>query len=533
LPIEPELRGMDRSGLPVDPPPVPQTKPAGFLKNVLWNWLGISVSIFSAFILSPIIIRRLGDEGYGLWALTTSLVEYYWLLDFGMRSATIRFSAHYNARRESDQINQVINTTIAYALCLFPLLIGSAWLGAPVLMRVLSITHPLFRELLFIVVIAWGLTSLLSVFTSCLEGFQRFDLTTQSTVISIAVRSFGTLALLLKGYGVVAVAVMTMIGQVLLHLISYIRMRGVFREMKITPRFVKLAAFKEMITYGAHSVVASMAQRILSQSPPFIIAHFLGAPAVGYYAAPTKVLDYSVETVTRIGNVSNSRAAQFASAGQKKEVLELAISANRYSLALFLPLTIFLAVYGPQFLLVWIKKPYFAGQSAGVLLALLAGITLGNAAQFNSASILFGIGKHQRFARAMFVEAALMVAGSIYVLPRYGLVPMAALGSGLMVINRAFITPWLLTRELETSYWRFLARVNLPLLAVLPVGGILLALKRFVPGVNWPQLILAGAVTVLAYLPIVYACIQPHHRVELRSKLRTYSQRIGVSRAPA
>jgi O-antigen/teichoic acid export membrane protein len=514
-------------------PLAPSAQPASFLHNVLWNWLGISVSIFSAFVLSPIIIRRLGDEGYGLWALTTSLVEYYWLLDFGMRSATIRYAAHYNALRENDKVNQVINTTIAYALCLFPVLLGSAWLGAPVLMRVLSITHPLFRELLFIVVIAWGVTSLLSVFTSCLEGFQRFDLTTQSSVISIAVRSFGTLALLLMGYGVVAVAIMTMIGQVVLHLISYLRMRGVFREMKIAPHFAKLATFKEMISYGAHSVVASMAQRILSQSPPFIIAHFLGAPAVGYYAAPTKVLDYSVETVTRIGNVSNSRAAQFASTGRKNEVLELAVSVNRYSLALFLPLSIFLAVYGPQFLIVWIKKPYFASQASGVLLALLAGITLGNAAQFNSASILFGIGKHQIFARAMFTEAALMVAGSIYVLPRYGLVPMAALGSGLMVANRAFVTPWLLSRELETSYWRFLGRVNLPLIAVVPVGGILLALRRFVPGVNWPQLILAGAVTMLAYLPIVYTCIQPHHRVVLKSKLRSYGRRIGVVREPA
>jgi len=503
------------------------------MHNVLWNWFGVSVSIFSALILSPIIIRRLGDEGYGLWSLTTSLVEYYWLLDFGMRSATIRYAAHYNALRDGVKVNEIINTTMAYALCLFPVLLGSAWLGAPVLMRVLGITHPLFRELLFIVAIAWGLTSLLSVFTSCLEAFQRFDLTNQSTVVSIAVRSFGTLTLLLMGYGVVAVAVMTMIGQVVLHLISYIRMRGVFREMKIAPRFATVAAFKQMIGYGAHSVVASMAQRILSQSPPFIIAHFLGAPSVGYYAAPTKVLDYTVDTVGRIGNVSNSRAAQLSSTGRKDEVLEFAVTVNRYSLALFLPLSIFLAVYGPQFLLVWIKKPYFASQASGVLLALLAGITLGNAAQFNSASILFGIGKHQIYARAMLTEAALMVAGSVYVLPRYGLVAMAMLGSGLMVVNRAFVTPWLLSRELETSYLRFLWRINMPLVAVAPVGGVLLLLRKIVPGTNWPQLILAGAVTMLAYLPIAYGCIQRHHRVALKSKLRSYGERMGWSRAAA
>ena len=117
-----------------------------------------------------------------------------------------------------------------------------------------------------------------------------------------------------------------------------------------------------------------------------------------------------------------------------------------------------------------------------------------------------------------------MVAGSLYVLPRYGLVAMAALSSGLMVVNRAFVTPWLLSRELETSYARFLWRINMPLIAVVPVGGVLLLLKRVVPGTNWPQLILAGAVTALAYLPIAYWCIQPNHREALKSKLRGLSK---------
>ena len=37
-----------------------------------------------------------------------------------------------------------------------------------------------------------ALTSLLSVFTSSLEGFQRFDITNQATAVSIALRGFGT-----------------------------------------------------------------------------------------------------------------------------------------------------------------------------------------------------------------------------------------------------------------------------------------------------------------------------------------------------
>ena len=73
-------------------PPLPQTqKKTQFIVNVLWNWSAVAVTIFSALILSPFIIRRLGDENYGLWALTVSLAEYYWIMDLGFRSATLKY----------------------------------------------------------------------------------------------------------------------------------------------------------------------------------------------------------------------------------------------------------------------------------------------------------------------------------------------------------------------------------------------------------------------------------------------------------
>jgi O-antigen/teichoic acid export membrane protein len=515
-----------------DSTPEPAARSRGFLGNVLWNWFGISASLISGLILSPFIIRKLGDEGYGLWALTTSLVEYYWLLDFGLRSATIRYTALYNATGETDKINQVINTNIAYALFMFPLLVLGTWLGAPVVARFMHITHPLFAPLILIVVISWALTSLLSVFTSSLEGFQRFDITNQATAVSIALRSLGTAWLLLAGHGVVAMAWMGMAAQVALHLISFFRARRSFPALTLAPRFCSAAMFMQMLRYGAHSVVASMAQRILSQSPPLLIGYFLPTRFVGYYAAPTRLLDYTVYTVMRIGNVANSRAAMLAGAGKKTEILALSLVVNRYSLALFLPLSIFLAIYGSQLLAVWIT-PQFARESSAILLALLPGITLGNAAQFSSSSILFGIGKHQMFARAVMVEAALAVGGMAFVLPRYGLTAMAIVGSGVMAFNRGLFTPWLLTRELNTSYPRFLASVNRPLIAVIPVGAALIVLQKVVPGNNWPQLIVAGAVTLAAYLPFAYSFIRADHREMLTAKLRYYSKRARFHRAAA
>src|SRR5262249_43044989 len=52
-----------------------------FITNVLWNWMGTAASLFTGLILSPILIRKLGPDGYGVWALSFAMADYYWFFD--------------------------------------------------------------------------------------------------------------------------------------------------------------------------------------------------------------------------------------------------------------------------------------------------------------------------------------------------------------------------------------------------------------------------------------------------------------------
>ncbi|HVV44992.1 MAG TPA: hypothetical protein VHC72_07290, partial [Bryobacteraceae bacterium] len=59
-----------------------------YLTNVLWTWMGVAAGIVSAILLQPYVIRKLGDIDVSIWMLVLSVVEYYWLIDLGFRSAT-------------------------------------------------------------------------------------------------------------------------------------------------------------------------------------------------------------------------------------------------------------------------------------------------------------------------------------------------------------------------------------------------------------------------------------------------------------
>src|SRR5947209_12135286 len=106
-------------------PPQPSHRGKRFVLNVLWNWLGVGATLISWLLLSPYMIRKIGPEAYGVCALSFALVEYYWFLDFGFRSAVVKYVAHYWALEQWDKVSEVVTSGLAYA-SVIALIIASA-----------------------------------------------------------------------------------------------------------------------------------------------------------------------------------------------------------------------------------------------------------------------------------------------------------------------------------------------------------------------------------------------------------------------
>jgi O-antigen/teichoic acid export membrane protein len=126
-----------------------------FFRNVLWSWVGVGITIVSGIFLSPYLIRKLGDEGFGVWVLAFGLIENYWILDLGLRSATVKYSAHYRATAEPEKINEVLNTGIAFfSVLAVVLLAGTLYLSRHI-ERLFQVS-PAYRDALAFLVLVVG-----------------------------------------------------------------------------------------------------------------------------------------------------------------------------------------------------------------------------------------------------------------------------------------------------------------------------------------------------------------------------------------
>jgi O-antigen/teichoic acid export membrane protein len=499
------------------PHPQTATRAKDFFHNVLWSWLGVLFSLVSGLFLSPYVIHHLGDERYGIWALVFSLVDYYGLVDFGFRSAVVKYAAHFRATGEMDRLETLISTGLAYFSIAAIAVAAASFAIATNVTRwfnVLPRDADAFRFLTITVGIAFALGVIFNTCTAVLEGYQRFDITSRIMIVNNAVRVSGCFAVIFLGFGLKAMGICVLGGQIIGYVLTYRSLRRILPGRTFGPRKARLSSLRQMLSYGAHTFVASISLIVLNQDAPLLIGHFLSARLVAYYSFPLRLLSYSVDLVGRLGMVTGTKAAELTAYGDMKTIARMAILVNRYCLMMFLPLTVYLAVFGRQLLKVWLN-PAFAAESAPLLPVLGAGVVVAVAAQYNSSAILYGLAKHAALARAVLVEAILSVAGLCYVLPRYGIMGAAYLTAVLMIVSRGIVVPYAVSRYLEVGYGTYLWGIyGRALIIGTPVSIVTWLVNRAIgEPASWAVVLGGGTAMAACYYALVFfRGIEPGHR---------------------
>ena len=362
--------------------------------------------------------------------------------------------------------------------------------------------------------IGWGCGAVFNIFGASVEGFQRFDLTSRIWIVSIAVRSLGIAAVLLAGHGLLAMGAVLLMSVALTYSLNYVAIRRIFPEFRLSPFLATFAMFRQMLAYGIHTSLATVSGLLLNQSAPLLIAHFLPTAFAGYYGMAFRVPNYSVDMVNRVGFITGSHSAELAARNDLGAMATMGIYVNRYCFAMFAPMAMVMIVYGKELFRIWLVAE-FAIMSAPLLPVLATGITLGIAAQFNSSSILYGLGKHRGYAISVAVEAVLCVAGLYLAIPRYGIAGAAWVTSVLLVVNRGLVASWLLSRAVQFSMLTYLRGIYvLPLLVAVPTMLMSLWVKRrWLPGSNLQEALLGSALLAMVYYATAFfVCLERRHR---------------------
>src|SRR5262245_41249057 len=275
------------------------------LVNAAANWLGFAAQLGVAFYLSPILIRGLGDERNGLWALAESVLVWVTLLDLGIAASLVRYTARFEAVADTGSLNKTFSASlllfagagvgalvVAAAVTGLGLWVPIPWAAAGAPLLNVPEAHRVEVTWAFLLVglnLATGLP--LNVFPSLLDGLGRYPAKTAIRTAGLLVRVPLCVWLVPGEGGLVRLALIQLGCNVLEHAAIGVAAFCYLPALRFAPRSVDRATLRTIGGYSFHAMLAMLAGRLSFQTDALVITQCLGVGLV----TPFKIAHSLVE----------------------------------------------------------------------------------------------------------------------------------------------------------------------------------------------------------------------------------------------
>ena len=470
-------------------------------KNAVSGYVTLFLGALLGFILTPILIDKLGTAGFGTWSLILGCVAYLGLLDVGLGIATItRIAATEVDGPEA--MSRVLSTAMALAggVCAAAILAGAGLCAAfPVLFDVPERLAG-DAQVAFVLVAAWQCVMFAgSVYTACLLGTGRMYLVNLSGFVVSSLVSVAQVVILLAGGGLAEIGAAMLIGSVATLAVFRYQVRRTMPALRVRPRRADRATARHLMSLGWRNAVTSVASALAFGSDIVLIGLILDPVAAAAYAIALRVYillhRLSTGALGALGP-THAHAARNASDERRFDLYCLSLGVSLF-LALLCALSV--GTYAGGLLDLWIGD--VPDESPLILMLLCAGLAL-QSPGFTAYLVLLNSEKASTLMRITVSAAAFNITASISLTLVFGVVG-PAVGSLLTIV--LFDTVYL-PRRICTMFGRrysdIVRRVFLPVWMPLVLFGLVLTGGRLLvsDGV-WvaPAAALAGGVFVAAW----------------------------------
>ena len=509
-------------------------RPGSLARNVLSHWIGIPITVAYGLIITPIIVRALDTEMYGVWSFLNGLLMYSDLLYVGLGSALIKYVAEHRANKDEAGMNRLFSVVfgiygvIGIVCCGVMIAISGLvpyWFAQPLsgeAARAASATCVLLGVQLFFVFIS-------SAFGGLISGHDRFDLVNFVTIATVAMRFITTPVILQTGDDpLVRLAVLTSsitavqtlaLAAVAYRLVPHLSLRLV--------RW-RIDELRMLYGFGIPTFFITFAARIVSFSDTTIIGIMLGASAVAIYTLPVQLMEYARTPVGGFTRVLLPGLTTLTTRGDLAALRKAYLSATRIATFLQGWVGAIVLAIGPAFLNRWVGDP-FGAPTQWVL------IFLAVAAFFQALSTHAPLGFYQALhlvafpAKVLMLEALLNLGLSIWLAPRLGITGVALATALPALFVSAVVLPPYLCRQLAVPIRTFLVEGVVPgALMFVVTSGLLYLSGLVITAESYPAIVLRAAISVPVALVLFLATFPADERRAVRGLLQSL-QNFGKS----
>lgn len=441
--------------------------------------LGIVVNL----VYIPLMIRVLGQSEYGLYSVVSSTISMLSILNLGFSSSFIRYYSKY--KKNNDEVG------IAKVNGLF--LIIFSVIGLVALMCGLFLTNNLelvFKDglteaeygeasiLMLLLTINLTISFPMTVFTNIITANERFIFLKLLAVIKTVCSPLLTIPLLLNGFGLVSVVVVTLTVSVA---IDCIYLYYCFK--RLSARFIfhdfEKGILKDIVVFTSFVAINIIVNQINLNIDPILLGRFKGTEIVAVYAIAQTLYTYFQMFSTSISSLFTPRVYRlvndYQGEKQKEKLTEVFVKVGRIQFLILSLICTGIIFFGKSFIMnYWAGENYADSYYVLLLLSIPSMIPL---TQNVGIEIQRAENKHKFRSIAYLIMAVFNLILSIFLCQSYGAIGCAVgTALSLLLANGLMINIYYHKKcNINIfAYWKNILRMSVGLIIPLIAGSAII-----------------------------------------------------------
>ena len=466
--------------------------------GIMLSYISQGIQILTALIYTPIMLKLLGQEQYGLYQLIYSIVSYLGLLNLGFSSSYIKYYTIYKLKKTDLEIKKLNGMffLIFFTVSCISLLCGILLLNN-INLLLKTINDNYFNTaciLMKIMIFNIFITFLKMVFDCNIIANEKF-------IFQNILNPFLGFILLLNGKGSVGLVLVTTVLTVISFLVSvyyciyFLNMKFVFKKFDI-----KL--FSKIFNFTIFIFINQIIDQINWNVDRMIIGKIQGISAVAVYSVAAQINAIYVQFSVNISSVYIPKVNNLINENKDDhKINELFIKVGRFQFCVLMFILTNYLLFGYNFMILWAGNKYIDSYYIGIILLVSITIPL---CQNLGIAIQQAKDLHRMRSLVYLFIAIINIFISIPLVRSYSGIG-AALGTAIsLLVGNVIFMNFYYNFKIGLDMQRFYKQISefiFPLLLSLLVGWFL---KNYININKWSLLFCAIILNSIFYIFFMY-----------------------------
>lgn len=337
-------------------------------RNAWSNLLGAAIPALVMLGTVPLVVRGLGQAGYGVYALVTAIVGYFAVMDINLTAGSVKYIAQHRARGEQRQVAETISFGLAsYAVIglagALGIFAGAGWFVDSLFALPAALRYEA-RVTLQLAALGFLFSQLQNYLNSVPQSLMRYDVSGRVEMLFGALVPLATVGVMALGHGLFEVILLRVAASAIHCLVLWHAIRRLLPAWRW--RWPQARARTALLRFSAWSCLARFAALSYAHADKLIIGALVGVAGLAYFTVAATLANRVLGLSFRLSGVLFPAASALAARGELVRLGQVYVKATRYVVYLNAAILVLVGVFAHRILALWMDET-FARNGATVL----------------------------------------------------------------------------------------------------------------------------------------------------------------------